>query len=160
MSNNGKNKNLAVVIIWSGLLVGTLDIVAACLNTWIPYHIGPAIVLKFIASGLLGKAAFTGGNDMAAYGMIIHFLITYAFTWFFFAIYPRLKLASFNWVLTGIIYGVLIWVVMNLVVVPITLIPKGHFKLTQIAIGAGILVLLIGLPLSYIAKQYYARVKA
>jgi hypothetical protein len=144
-----------LTILWCGFLVGWLDIIAAFINTWFPYHVGPIVVLRFIASGLLGRAAFGGGKEMAVYGLIIHFLIAYTFTIFFFMVYPRMKILAKNWILTGVVYGILIWIVMNLIVVPITLIPKGHFQPAQVAIGMGILVFMIGLPLSYMTKQFY-----
>jgi hypothetical protein len=155
-----KYPGLLLTILWSGFLVGGLDIIAAFINTWFPYHVGPTVVLRFIASGLLGRAAFGGGNEMAVYGLIIHFLIAYTFTTFYFAFYRRAKFMSkSNWLLNGVIYGILIWLVMNLVVVPNTLIPKGHFKVSQVAIGMGILIVMIGLPLSYITKRYYDGIK-
>jgi len=154
-----KPPGLFLNILWCGFLVGWLDIIAAFVNTWFPYHVGPIVVLRFIASGLLGRAAFGGGKEMVIYGLIIHFLIAYTFTAFFFLVYPRMKILSKDWILTGVVYGILIWVVMNMIVVPITLIPKGHFQPSQVAIGMAILVAMIGLPMSYMAKQFYLGAK-
>jgi uncharacterized protein YacL len=157
LATSKKTGDLLSVIILSGLIVGWLDILAAFLQTWLSARIGPVFVLDFIASGLFGRAAFNTGKQMAVYGLIIHFLLAYAFTLFFFAIYPRLKILAKSWPLTGIVYGILIWLVMNLVVLRISQIPQGHFKPLQVAIGMGILIVVIGLPLSYVAKRYYRR---
>jgi hypothetical protein len=57
---------------------------------------------------------------------------------------------------TGLIYGVFVWVMMNRVVVPLSLIPKRPFHFTkESAIQMGILMLCIGLPVSLMAKKYY-----
>ena len=142
-------------ILWSGFLVGWLDILAAFINTYLAAHIGPVFVLRFIAAGLFGREAFNGGKEMAAYGMLIHFFIAYAFTILLYALYGKFKILGKYWIVTGIVYGILIWLIMNLIVVPMTLLPKGHFQPQQVAIGMAILIAVIGLPLSYFARGYY-----
>ena len=142
-------------IIGAGLLVGTLDIIAACLQYFIKTGKGPENVLKFVASGVFGKEAFTGGILMSVCGLLFHFLIAFTFTTFFFFIYPKLKFLSFNAILTAILYGVFTWAVMNRVVLPLSNTPAIPFTLAGAAIAAGILCLCIGLPLAIIAKREY-----
>lgn len=47
-------------ILYAGLLVGSLDITAAFLDFYISTGNGPGGVLRFIASGVFGREAFTG----------------------------------------------------------------------------------------------------
>lgn len=146
--------NSSVNILKAGLLVGTLDITAACLNTWIVAGKGPEVVLKFVASGVFGREeAFAGGWGMAAMGLLFHYLIALSFTWFFFRIFPKVKTWVPNWILLGVLYGVFVWVVMNRLVVPLSNTPKGPFNLQSALINAGILIVCIGLPLAYMASR-------
>lgn len=140
-------------IIGAGILVGTLDIIAACLQYYIKTGKGPENVLKFIASAVFGKEAFTGGLLMSLCGLLFHFLIAFTFTTFFFFIYPKLKFLSFNVILTAILYGVFVWVIMNRIVLPLSNTPVIPFTWMGAAIAAGILTLCIGLPLAIIAKR-------
>ncbi len=140
-------------ILAAGLLVGTLDISAACLQYYIKTGKSPENVLRFVASGVFGKDAFTGGAFMSVYGLLFHFLIALGFTAFFFSIYKKLKFLSFNVVLTAILYGVFTWTIMNKIVLPLSNCPGIPFTWRGAAIAAGILCVCIGLPLAIVAKK-------
>ena len=57
-----------------GLIAGTFDISYACIITWI--RAKPlASVLQSVASGILGQPAFDGGTPVAAFGLLLHFLV-------------------------------------------------------------------------------------
>ncbi len=68
------------LVLLSGLLVGTLDILSAFVDFFIATGKSPVIVLKFIASGICGKTAMTGATCMAVIGLLLHYLIAFAFT--------------------------------------------------------------------------------
>ena len=147
----------ARIILLSGLLVGTLDIASAFVDVYISTGKNPLIVLPFIASGLLGKPALEGGAGIMLLGLLLHYIIAFTFTIFFFRIYPQLKLSSVNWILGGIGYGIFIWLIMNLIVVQLSGAPHGPIsamKAVKILKSSLILICMIGLPLSYIAHKY------
>ncbi len=114
-------------------------------------HKNPLNVLTFIASGVFGKKAFAAGSSMAVWGAVFHFIIAMGFTLLFFLVYPVLIKFFRSKVLPGILYGVFIWVVMNLLVLPLTNAPALPMNAKQIIIGNLILITMIGLPLSLIA---------
>ena len=143
-------------VLLSGLLVGTLDISAALVQFYIKTGKDPLIVPKYIASAVFGKDAYTGGNKMVVYGFLFHFLIAFMWTLFFFLIYPKLKLQSWNRVATGVLYGIFIWIIMNRLVVPMSHASVSGFNLKQAIIAALILIAAIGLPLSFIAHRFYS----
>lgn len=135
------------------VLVGTLDILAAAIQHYIKTGNGPVPVLKFIASGVFGPEAFAGGDVMIFYGLLFHYLIAFSFTLFFFVIsiiFPAVLKAR---VLTGIGYGILVWIIMNLLVVPLSNAPKGDFQWSNAGLGMLILIVCVGLPLSLIASR-------
>ena len=144
-------------ILAAGFVAGTLDITAACTQYYIKTGKGPAGVLRYVASGIFGRPALSGGDAMAAWGLLFHYLIAFLFTIFFFLVYPRIPLLSKNKVVTGLVYGLVVWAVMNLVVVPISAVPQGPFKLKNAAIAATILMFCIGLPISLIIGKYYSK---
>lgn len=138
-----------------GLLAGSLDILAACLNAYIARGTSPVIVLKYIASGAFGKAAFADGWEMPLLGLLFHFIIAYSFTTLFFLLYPSIKIMSKSIVITAIVYGIFIFVVMTFGVLPLTKIPKITFQLEKVIISVLILIVAIGLPLSFFARRFF-----
>ncbi len=147
-------KNLNSTIVKAGVIVGSLDILTAFIHYFIKTGKNPLNVLKFISSGIFGAAAFSGGNMMILSGLILHYIIAFAFTIFFFWLFPKIKIFSKSKTLTGIIYGIFIWVVMNLVVVPLSKIPNRPFNIGNSILAATILVVCIGIPLSFMANRH------
>lgn len=147
-----RRKNKFVTILQTCLLTGTLDALAAIL---ISYRIPPAIIFRFIASGWFGREAMSGGTSMILYGLIFHYLIAAFFTVILFWLYPCMVKVLKNKYLTGIIYGLAIWVIMNYLVLPMTNIPKGHGHLQLISLFKGIaaLIICVGLPVALIADH-------
>ena len=139
-------------ILQAWLLVGTLDILAACISYTLKTGKNPVAVLRFVASGLVGQDAFTG-SMMPVWGLLFHYLIAFGFTVAFFWLYPRLRLYTINKYLLGILYGAVVWAVMNLMVVPLSNTPKSPFTLSSVLISMSILMAVIGLPLSIIAAR-------
>jgi hypothetical protein len=143
-------------ILQAGLIAGTMDILSA----FIYYYVKSGktnflVIFKFIASAIFGKAAGEGDTGMILVGFILHYAIAFAFTIFFFWIYPKLNLLSRNKILTAVVYGLFVWAVMNLIVVPLSNTVHRTMKLEGALINMGILIICIGLPLSLIANAYF-----
>ena len=154
-TSSHNNKGLLRIVLLTGLLAGTLDISAACVQYYINTGKNPVVVLNYIARGLLGNDAAAGGVAVALLGLFCHYLIAFSFTFFFAWIYPKWKWMSFNRVLTAIVYGLFIWAVMNMVVVRLSRITQGVFHPGKAAVAALILICMIGLPLSCILGRYF-----
>jgi hypothetical protein len=153
-----KSKKLTTTILLSGLLVGTLDAIAASVQYCLKTNKNPLRVWRYVASGFFGKGAYAENNTMMIiWGFVFHFIIAYSFTALFFIIYPRLKLLQFNIFITAIVYGIFMWSVTNLLVIPLSNVAKFPFVFTNALIAAGILMIAIGLPLALIAKRYYSK---
>src|ERR1700759_2368487 len=145
-------------ILQAGLIAGTLDILSA----FIYYYIKSGktnflVIFKFIASGIFGKAAGEGGANMILAGFILHYAIAFAFTIFFFWLYPKVNVMSKNRVVTAVVYGLFVWSVMNLIVVPLSNTVHRPFKIEGALINMGILILCIGFPLSFIANAFFRK---
>ena len=151
--------NPAKAILTTWLLAGTLDILAA----FTQYMIGtggknPVNVLLFIASGVFGReTAFSGGYPMAALGLAFHYFIALSWTLLFFFAYPKMNILAKNKFATGIAYGIVIWLVMNQIVLPLSNVSRGAFDLGRAALGTLVLMVCVGLPISFTIGKYYSQ---
>lgn len=149
------SRSLLKTIAWVGLLAGSLDILSAFVQAYLARKTSPVVVLQFVASGAVGKAAFTGGWLMPLLGLLFHFIIAYSFTAFFFLIYPYLKFLWKNIIVSAVVYGIFIYVVMDLLVLRFTKIPPIAFHWDKALIATAILMVAIGLPVSFFARKFY-----
>ena len=137
----------------TGLLVGTLDITAACTQYYIKTGKGPENVLRYVASGAFGKEAFTSGSSMIFWGLFFHYVIAMSFAFFFFwlaKIFPgilRVKL------LTAALYSVFMWCVTQFLVIPLSKIPTPTATLSGALISISILFVCIAIPLTWMAAR-------
>ncbi|MGS2738057.1 hypothetical protein [Sinomicrobium sp. M5D2P17] len=154
-TNPGNGKRLFRAILLNGLLVGTLDISAACIQAGIR-GVGPERVLRYVASGVFGDAAFSGTIAYVFYGLFFHYLIAMCWTILFFSLYPPLRLWKYNRVITGIGYGILVGLLMNFVVVPLSDVPRGPVEISSVIVAISILIVAIGIPLSFGAYSFYS----
>jgi hypothetical protein len=149
-------KSALKTVITAGLLAGTLDAIAAMVLTYFVHDRNPKGVFKYIASGVFGKEAFSGGWDMIFFGLIFHFLITMAWALFFFLLYPKIQSLSRNKFATGMVYGMVIWLVMNLAVLPLSNVPPGSIGLSAAITGMVVLIVAVGLPIAMVVHKHFA----
>jgi hypothetical protein len=112
------------------------------------------MMLKFIASGVFGSAALTGGNGYAVLGVLFHYLIAWIWTWLFFLLYPQFRFLQKNVWITALTYGLFVWFVMNRIVLPLSNTPPIPFTIRGALISAAVLIVAIGMPLSLMARRY------
>lgn len=153
---SGRKAGWVRPIVTAWLLAGTIDIVVACLYYPLTAGVSVTRLLQGIASGLLGMSAFSGGAATAALGLGCHYTIALIWTVFFFFVYPRVSLLSRSRLATGVAYGVFVSAVMNLVVLPLSNVPKRPFSLPHLAVATLILMVTIGPPISFVIGRHYA----
>lgn len=148
-----KTSALVQRILFAGLLAGTLDILAAII---LLAHFKAEATFKYIASGVFGQAALTGGADMVAWGAFFHYFIATGWAAAYFLIYPHITLLHKNKWISGLLYGgIVVWCLMNLVVVPLSQVHRGPFVLISVLKNMAILSVCIGLPVAWLADRYY-----
>jgi hypothetical protein len=103
-------------VLLGGVIAGTVDIGAACLIN----GRGPEIILRAIASGVLGKASFRMGMPAAALGLVLQWAMSVLIAAIFAVGSSRLRIVRRNWIASGVAYGVVVFFVMNYVVVPLS----------------------------------------
>lgn len=152
-------KNQFTIIIFTSFLAGTLDIAAAFTNSYLRSGTSPLIILQYIASGILGLNAFSGGWGTAFLGLLFHYFIALIWTFIFFKVYPFLKLNPKHRIPAGLIYGIVIWLIMNLIILPLSNVRLIPFQVLQTIIGIGFLMLFIGLPISLMYHKFLLYIK-
>jgi hypothetical protein len=146
-------KSKIKTIFLAGLAAGLLDGTAAVIFLGKMNYSG---VFKFVASGLFGKSAFAGGNEMVIYGIIIHLLIAMTFAFFYYFIFSKISFFSKNKIIGGLLFGLLVWMIMNLLILPFTKIPHSPIILIGAIKNILILMFCVGLPISLIMQKQYA----
>jgi uncharacterized membrane protein YagU involved in acid resistance len=118
----------------------------------------PAIVIpQSVASGLLGISAFHGGIATAAVGLLLHFGILFAAAAVYFAFSRKLNVLIARPAISGALFGLAIYMVMHVVVLPLSEAPK--FKSTTASTISDLIVhiALIGPIIAFAAHRSYMR---
>ena len=157
---NSKHNHTAFpvpTIIKAGIITGVLDKSLAFLYSYLKSGIHPATILQYISKVAFGKATFSDPSILIITGLVVHFAIAMAWAIIFFILYRSLKLVKQNKIVTGIVYGLFVWVMMSIVVLPLWNNKPFVFNPESSTINAVILILAIGLPLSFMAHRFYSK---
>ncbi len=74
-------KKLSTAIIITGLVAGTMDITAACVQFFILTGKGPTLVFNFISSAIVGREEAYSGNVLwSVIGLLMHYAIAFGWT--------------------------------------------------------------------------------
>jgi uncharacterized membrane protein YagU involved in acid resistance len=106
-------------VVLSGLAGGALDLTFAFL--FYGYQgAGPQVILRSIASGLLGPQAFSAGTWVLPLGASLHFFIAVCAAFVFYLASRSFPVLVRRPVLCGAAFGVAMYVVMHSVVLPLS----------------------------------------
>jgi len=134
-----------LVVGW--LMCGVLDISSAIIISLVG-HRSPFRMLQGIASGLLGPRSFEGGTATAALGLSLHFFIALCAATVFFLASRKLSFLTRHPVISGLLYGIAVYIVMYWVVVPLSAIHRHPTALSQIPLPVIVHMFCVGLPIS------------
>jgi uncharacterized membrane protein YagU involved in acid resistance len=139
-------------IVWGGLIAGVLDLTAAFVTNYMR-GLGPIGILQSIASGLLGTDSYKGGLKTAALGAVLHFFIAFTAATVFYLASRKFHFLVQRAVISGLLYGVAVYLFMNLIVLPLSAFPhKIRFSSSAVVTGLIIHMLCVGLPISLVVK--------
>jgi uncharacterized membrane protein YagU involved in acid resistance len=139
----------ATAILTGGLIAGAFDITYAVVSSLLLADIPPMTILQSVASGLLGRDAYTGGAATAALGLITHFVLMLIIAAIYVLIVRRVPtLKQQNPWLLGPLFGVGVYVVMTRIVVPLSAFPMKteYMGITFLSLAAH--MVLIGLVIA------------
>ena len=140
------------------LIVGILDLCLAFGMQW--YYSGnfPSTMLKRMAGGVLGlETSLNGGTEMALVGLLLHFFISFCWTYAVFLIFPYFEFAKLRkeaMFLFGIVYTPVVNLFMHFVALPLSrLSPPKEFTMNSV----GFILFSIGftIPIFYMAWMHF-----
>ncbi|MGH9381329.1 MAG: hypothetical protein ACRD2Z_12045 [Thermoanaerobaculia bacterium] len=140
-------------VLTAGLAAGTLDLIAAIVTSAY-YGRSPSWLLKLIASGFFGSAAFDGGASTAALGVVFHFVIATGAAAVYYAASRRWPVLTTRPLACGAAFGIAVWVFMNLVVLPFSAYPfPSSFRAVGVIRGLLIHIFCVGLPIALVVRR-------
>lgn len=149
-----RNSLLRTVVL-GGLIVGIADTIV---YHWIVSGLvegNPLTsVYQFLASGALGMAAFEGGFGTVLLGVFFHFLVSFVVAAVFILSANRIPVVRRYAIPASLVYGVGVYIVMNMIVLPLSAAPPLPPPTTSQLIMA-ILdhMLVVGLPLGILVQR-------
>ncbi len=141
----------------AALVVGTLDIAEVMIVSWLKGG-APLRILQAIASGIYGKASFQGGTRTMLIGLALHFFIATIVVAVYFLASRRIAILNRHPVLTGAIYGVLVYLFMNFVVLPLAGMPP-RFTTFSVVNQLFCHIVLIGITTGLFARGQYTETR-
>lgn len=140
---------ILIAILLGGAVAGILDIGAASLIS----GKDPGFIMQFIASGLIGKAAFSGGTGSMVLGAVLQVLMGIIIAAVFVLASLKLSWLRRRWVAAGLAYGVGIYVVMNYVVLPLSAVGRFPKFSVEGLVKNGLAMLAFGLIVAWFAQS-------
>lgn len=143
-----------LAVLLGGTLAATLDIVYAFISN-AQYGRSPLWVLQVVASGWLGKDAFSGGSVAAAIGLVSHYCILLVAAAVYFLVARHIPVLRTHAVALGAAFGVLVYLLMNFVVLPLSAFPyKLSYPPLRLMEGFVSHALFVGIPIALCIRRW------
>ncbi len=110
-------------IAWGGAVCGILDAMAATVSFALR-KVPPLRVWQNVASGLMGARSFEKSWTTGALGLVLHFVIAFSAATVFCVTAVWLPWLIWAPWIAGAAYGIVVFVVMNRIVLPLSAMPK------------------------------------
>jgi len=149
----------ARAILYGGLTAGTLDLIDAFVFFGLRSGAKPVAILHSIAAGFVGRdAARAGGTSTAILGLLSHFLVAFCIVTVYVLASRGMPILRKRWVLYGIAFGFVAYLVMTWLVVPMSNAGNGSISFALPVMPVlinGILIhsLGVGLPAAFFASR-------
>ena len=146
--------SLLKAILLGGSLAALLDILDPIIFFYLRNHIAPIRIPQSIASGLLGRPAFSGGINTALLGLALHLFIAIVWATGFVLAARALPFLSQHTIRSGLLYGALIYIVMNYLVLPHSRVTPSRPTTPVLINGIFAILVLVGLPISLCNRRF------
>ena len=134
-----------------GVIVGVLDLIYAMV-VYSPHK--PILIPQTIASGLLGMKSYKGGIQTAVLGVVLHFIIALGAATVYYVASRKIAFLVDHAVLSGLVFGALVYAFMHLIVLPLSAAPHGHTPLIYKACEFIEHWFCVGLPIALSVRHY------
>src|SRR4051812_37422660 len=154
MEGTMKSRALKAILA-GGLIGGAFDITFACV-VWAFRGVSPIRVGQSVASGLLGReAAIAGGVPTGLLGFVLHFAMALIMAAIYYAAATRIPLLVKRAAWCGPIYGLGLYLTMNYVVLPLSVIGQhgGTGPLSLVIPEILVHMFLVGLTMALFTRR-------
>jgi hypothetical protein len=143
-----------LAVLLGGAIAATLDIVYACISNS-QYGKTPLWVFQSIATGWFGKEAFSMGVTGGSIGLASHYSILIVAAALYLVASHRFPILRTHAIACGALFGALVYLFMNFVVLPVSAFP---YKLTYppMRLIEGLLThaLFVGIPIALCIRRW------
>ncbi|HET9909134.1 MAG TPA: hypothetical protein VFQ23_20970 [Anaerolineales bacterium] len=141
--------------VFAGLILGTADVI---IYHWFVQNVlggVPLITLyQYIASGALGESAFAGGIPTALLGVLFHFIFSIIIAGIFILGVDRIPLLRRYIIPGSLLYGLGVYIVMNMIVTPLSATPPLPTPtIPELIVALIVHILVSGLLLGIIVRR-------
>jgi hypothetical protein len=155
-NSTGRNSTSGIgdlgLVLAGGLVAGALDLTFAFVFYW-PQGATPLRILQSIASGVLGRESLQMGLTSAALGAFCHFFISVCAAGIYYLASLRFSFLTRRAVISGAIFGVLMFLTMRFVVLPLSAIKPGPMKPGNVIGELCSHVFLFGMAIAYAVSR-------
>jgi len=141
-----------VLVFTGGLVIGTFDIVYACIFWFVKAGVPAQRILQSVAAGVLGPSSFQGGAATASLGIVLHYLIAMTMSVAYYLVATRLSWLHERPVLYGAVYGLILYAIMSFVVVPLSAAPPGSTDAVWVVLSVAVHAFAIGVPIAFFGQ--------
>jgi hypothetical protein len=136
-----------------GLVVGILDGLFAYVFYGLVLGISPVRIFQSITAGLLGRASYDGGTRTFLLGILLHFVVATLIAAVYWLASLKLPALVNRPIVSGLIYGMIAYLGMNYLVVPLSAIGYRPTTLRLFLPAFIAHAVLVGLPIALIARR-------
>ncbi|MDB6158614.1 MAG: hypothetical protein JWO04_2320 [Gammaproteobacteria bacterium] len=140
------------LVLAGGLIAGALDLTFAFVF-YGQHGAAPLRILQGIASGVLGRGSFQMGLASAALGAFFHFFISVCAAAIYYLVSLRFSFLTRRVAISGAIFGVLMFLAMHFIVVPLSAIKPSPMKVGNVIGELCSHVFLFGMVIAYAVSR-------
>lgn len=142
-------------ILTAGLVAGTLDLTLAIVYFGVTLHAPFTAVPQAVASGVLGARAFRLGIPAALLGIFLHYFIALTVADFYYAASLRVPYLNRRPILSGAVYGIAVYLIMQHIVIPLSRHPAPrNFGTPWLIANVASHIVFIGITIALITRHY------
>jgi hypothetical protein len=142
-----------------GILIGggvaaTLDLIYAVTRNWLG-GASPLWTLQLVGSGWLGESSFSRGVPAGVLGFVSHYGIMFAAAALYYLASKRFAVLRSRALVCGAVFGVLVYLFMNFVVLPLSAFPlKLSYTPARVIEGFVSHAFLVGVPIALAIRRF------
>ncbi|HEX8139813.1 MAG TPA: hypothetical protein VF544_19800 [Pyrinomonadaceae bacterium] len=140
-------------ILYGGLVVAVLDGLFALIFYGAILGVKPLRIFQGVAAGLLGRASYEDGIRTFLLGVLLHFVVATCIAAVYYLASLKLPVLIQRPVASGLIYGLIAYLGMNYLVVPLSAIGLRPTLLRTFLPAFIAHAFLVGLPIALIARR-------